>query len=491
MTKPAPNQPALNLIPESIDAQLPGGSRLRFCFDEPLMSSDAGLLLLAGHAAGSGDIARIAASLAPKLKAPEPGERRPRAPEHSLTELLTQRVMRLIGGYPDGNDSTLPRHDPVLQMLVGKDTPGTPEAVLASQPTMSRLDNGFSLRQLVRAFDAMVDNFIAGYGGRPPAGLVLDPDPTACIVYGQQELGMFSTHVGDTCLMPFHLYEGQSGRLIATALHPGKTPVAKAIIGILRRVVRKLRRAWPRLPLVFRADGHHSKPEVIAWLEREGLDYVIGYAPNAVLERQFAACIREARMRYENHQKEGRPEVEARTFASGYYSAGSWAGKERRIICRVISGPNGVDARFIVTSFEVPGAKMLYEKVYCGRGRAELYIKDHKLGLVSDRLSCTRKEGNAMRLLISSLAYQIFEGFRRVSPGGTELARATFGQVRLRLFKLAAHVRVLKTRVEIHLSRAHDGSVLLSRVVEQALKVTAFRGLTEAVPAAAPASGCG
>jgi len=112
---------------------------------------------------------------------------------------------------------------------------------------------------------------------------VLDPDPTACIVYGQQELGMFSTHVGGTCLKPLHLYEGQSGRLIATALHPGKTPVAKAIIGILRRVVRKLRRAWPRLPLVLRADGrHHSKPEVIAWLEREGPGHVIGYAPNSI-----------------------------------------------------------------------------------------------------------------------------------------------------------------------------------------------------------------
>ena len=259
-----PNQPNPELIPEFVDAQLSRGTRLRFCFDEPLMSSDAGLLLLARHVAQSGDIQRIAAALAPKLKAPAPGERKPRTPDHSTTELITQRVMQLIGGYPDGNDSNLLRHDPVLQMLVGKATPGTPQATLASQPTMSRLDNGSSLRQLVRAFDAMVDNFIASYAGRAPAGLVLDLDPTACIVYGQQELGMFSTHVGDTCLMPFHLYEGQSGRLIATALHPGKTPTAKAILGILRRVVKKLRKVWPRLPLVFRADSHHSKPEVLA-----------------------------------------------------------------------------------------------------------------------------------------------------------------------------------------------------------------------------------
>lgn len=466
-----PNQPSPELIPESIDTQLPSGTRLRFCFDEPLMSSDAGLLLLAEHAARSGDIARIAAALAPKLKAPAPGERKSRAPEHSTQDLLTQRVMQMIGGYPDGNDSTQLRHDPVLQLLVGKAAPGTPEATLASQPTMSRLDNAFSLRQLVRAFDAMVDNFIASYAGKAPAGLVLDLDPTACLVYGQQELGMFSTHVGDTCLMPFHLYEGQSGRLIATALHPGKTPTAKAIIGILRRVVKKLRQTWPRLPLVFRADGHHSKAEVLAWLERMGLHYVIGYAPNAVLKRQFAECISHAAKRYAQHVQEGRAEIEARTFASGSYSAGSWGGKARRIICRAIAGPHGVDERYILTSFQDARAQKLYEDIYCGRGRAELYIKDHKLGLISDRLSCTRKEGNAMRLLCSSLAYQVLEGFRRVTLSGTKLARASFGQVRIKLFKLAARVRVMKTRVEVHLAREHPGSSLVAEVIGAALRV--------------------
>lgn len=460
--------PLFHSPPASIDLRLPDRSAVRFCFDEPLMTSDAGLLALAGYAQRSGDIQRIAAALAPGL---DPGAAAPRRPVHSLGQLLTQRVMQLIGGYADGNDSDLLRHDPVLQMLVGRAAPGTPEAVLASQPTMSRLDNRASLRDLVRAFDALVDNFIASYQERPPEGLVLDLDPTACIVYGQQELGMFNTHVGDTCLMPFHLYEGQSGRLIATALHPGKTPTAKAIIGILRRVVRRLRAKWPRLPLIFRADGHHSKPEVIAWLERHDLRYVIGYAPNAVLEKQFGGCVKEARKGYARHVTEERPEVAARAFASGTYSAGSWQGKPRRIVCRAQSGPRGIDARFVVTDLEAIGARQLYEVIYCGRGRAELYIKDHKLGLVSDRLSCTRKEGNAMRLLVTSPAYQVLDGFRRTVLAGTELARATFGQIRIKLFKLAARVRVLKTRVEIHLAGMHPGSVRLAGVIGLALQV--------------------
>lgn len=454
--------------PPSIDLRLPDRSAVRFCFDEPLMTSDAGLLALAGYAQRSGDIQRIAAALAPRLA---PGAAAPRAPLHSTSQLLTQRVMQLIGGYPDGNDSDLLRHDPVLQMLVGRAAPGSPEAVLASQPTMSRLDNRASLRVLVRGFDALVDNFTASYQGHPPEGLVLDLDPTACIVYGQQELGMFNTHVGDTCLMPFHLYEGQSGRLIATALHPGKTPTAKAIIGMLRRVVRRLRAKWPRLPLIFRADGHHSKPEVLAWLERHNLRYVIGYAPNTVLEKQFGGCVKEARQRYARHVAEGRPEVAARTFASGTYSAGSWQGTRRRIVCRAQSGPHGIDARFVVTDLKAAGAQKLYEVIYCGRGRAELYIKDHKLGLVSDRLSCTRKEGNAMRLLVTALAYQVLDGFRRTVLEGTELARATFGQIRIKLFKLAARVRVLKTRVEIHLGSRHPGSIRLAGVIGRALEV--------------------
>ena len=116
-----------------------------------------------------------------------------RAPEHSTQGLITQRVMQMIGGYPDGNDSNLLRHDPVLQLLVGKATPGTAAAPLASQPTMIRLDNGCCLRQLVRAFDAMVDNFIASHAGKAPVGLVLDRDPTTCIIHGQQERGMLST----------------------------------------------------------------------------------------------------------------------------------------------------------------------------------------------------------------------------------------------------------------------------------------------------------
>jgi hypothetical protein len=246
-----PNQPSPELFPEHVDAQVPSGTRLRFCFDEPLMTSDAGLLLLAEHVARNGDIARIAAALAPRLKAPPPGARKSRAPEHSKQELLTQHIMQLIGGFPDGNESNLLRHHSVLQMLVGKAAPGTADATLASQPTMSRRENGLSLRQLVRAFDAMVGKFIASYLGKEPAGFVLDLDPTDCIVYGQHELGMFSIHVGDTCVMPFHLYKARADASSPPPCIPARRTRPKP--SILHHVGKKLRQVWPQLPLVFRA----------------------------------------------------------------------------------------------------------------------------------------------------------------------------------------------------------------------------------------------
>lgn len=111
---------------------------------------------------------------------------------------------------------------------------------------------------------------------------------------------------------------------------------------------------------------------------------------------------------------------------------------------------------------------MLYEDSYCGRDRAERYSKDHKLGLGSDRLSCTRKQSNAMRLLCSSLAYQLIEGLRRVALAGTQRARATFGKGRMKLCKLAARVRVMKMREEVHLAARHPGSSLVAPIIGQA-----------------------
>ncbi len=447
------SQPPQRSKQADAELQAPGGQKLCLHFDEPQLSSDAGLLVLASDPWTK----HVLDTLSAAIDDPR------RKPEHTMRELLSQRVLGIASGYFDANDASALRHDGVVQAAMGRE-PGAEDSALASQPTLCRLENKVTRRDLLRLFYAMVDLFMDSYAQeRVPAMLVLDLDPTACLTYGQQEFALFNTHVGGHCLMPFHLYEGQSGRLIATVLRPGKTPSAQEIIALLRRVVRRIRKRWPRVRLMLRADSHHTKPEVLDWLEANGLDYALGYAPNCVLEREFAATIREARMGYEVNCRSGLGELEARRLHSAMHQAGSWP-KQRRVICRAISGPHGIDARFIVTSFAQGSAKALYDGVYCGRGEAELFIKEHKLDLGGDRLSCTKAHANQLRLFLHGAACLILEGFRRMRLSGTSLARATVGQIRLKLLKVAARLKAAKHIIHLHFSQCLPAREILIEV---------------------------
>ena len=155
-----------------------------------------------------------------------------------------------------------------------------PEAeALASQPTMSRLENRVSARELLRIAYALVDQIIASFPAAPEA-IVLDLDPTADSVRGNQQLALYNAFEDEYCFMPFHLYDGLSGKLITTVLRPGKTPTDREIIRVLKRVVKRLRKAFPKTRLIFRADSHHTKPAVMDWLEMETVDYATGLSIN-------------------------------------------------------------------------------------------------------------------------------------------------------------------------------------------------------------------
>ena len=138
-------------------------------------------------------------------------------------------------------------------------------------------------------------------------------------------------------------------------------------------------------------------------------------------------------------------------FADGYYAAGSWS-KEERVVARIIVGERGVDVRYIVSSFEKADAQYIYETVYCQRGNAELFIKECKLGLGSDRSSCTRWESNQFRLLLHVAAYVILHRFRSQILAGTKWERATFDEIRLRVIKVGGRVEILKTKIKLHIA---------------------------------------
>jgi hypothetical protein len=193
------------------------------------------------------------------------------------------------------------------------------------------------------------------------------------------------------------------------------------------------------------------------WMEPRYIDYITGISPNSRLNTLFALTIRDAEKKY---QRNGGV---ARSYGSAYYAAGSWNDKERRVICRVQVSAKGTDTRYIVTSFKNAGARYLYETVYCGRGAMELMIKDHKVGLKSDRTSCTRKEANQFRLFLHSAAYVLMYSLREHLLKGSELAKAQFDTIRLRLLKLGARLEIGKTFIRFHLPASYPLQPLLFR----------------------------
>lgn len=431
-----------------------GHVRVQATFDEPEMSSDGGALLIREAALANGLVAALASAIKDDRFAP--------MVEHTVKDLVMQRVVQICHGYEDANDCDKLSDDPAMKAAVGR-LPGG--SGLASQPTMTRLENRVGRRDLVRIFYAIVDNFLASYPSAPPL-MVIDMDPTVNRVYGDQQLALFNAHYNDYCLMPFHVYEGTSGKLITTILRPGKTPTFDEILGLLKRIVKRIRARFPGVPLLFRADSHHTKPEVLDWLEANGVHYVLGLGTNPVLAREAKPLADRATEFYRGSWRE------FRGFHSFRYAAGTWR-RDRRVVARVEATTLGTDTRFVVTDLESAGAKMLYEEVYCARGNAELMIKEHKCFLKSSRTSCTSALANQFRLFLHSAAYVVMHSFRGTVLKGTELAAATFESIRLRLLKVAARIESGKTFVRFHLPAASPAAPLFRRTAELA---AALRG---------------
>jgi hypothetical protein len=422
-----------NMLPQLSFAKI-GKSKIHASFDTPEMTSDFGTQLLREVDSRT----KIISTLANCIQ----DWRHPSYVTHSLEDLLRQRVFQICQGYEDADDCDHLRNDASFKTALGI-SPST-DRQLCSQPTMTRLENGVTLRDLIRLFYGQIDIFLESYSSAPKF-IVIDVDPSSSHCHGSQQMSMFNKYEDEYCLMPFHVYEGNTGREIATVIRPGKTPTAGEIIALLKRIVKKVKARFPKTMLVFRADGHHSKPKVHEWCKDHGVEYVIGQPGNPVLDRLFQVTIDDAKKRFKKTQRA------VRLYASSFYKAGSWK-EHRKVICRILVDAQGrVDTRYIVTTFEQTQAKYLYDTIYCGRANAELFIKDHKRALMSDRTSCHRASANQFRLAVHSAAYSLMHALRENLLKGTSLATATFDTIRVRLLKVAAHVSVMKTKIHFHL----------------------------------------
>jgi len=414
-------------------------------FDQRQGSSDGGAILLGAVDRGLRLTAALTAALTDAREASKV--------QHELVALLTQRVMALACGYADGNDAARLASDPVHKLLVGRDPVDGDD--LASQPTLSRFENARDGKQLFRLSEALADCVIERHRQRlhgRARRITIDLDPTDDPTHGAQQLSFFNGHYDTWCYLPvagFLTFDEETEQyLVATVLRPGNAPATRGALGILRRLIGRLRRAFPRAVIRVRLDGGFASPELFDFLDGEpGLEYLVNMASNAVLERRARRALGTARRL---SKQSGKTE---HVYGECRYAAKSWAHRRRVIykaeVVRAADKKPKDNPRFVVTNLQ-QSPQWIYEQVYCLRGEIENRIKELHEGMQIGRTSCTSFWANAFRVLLTAAAYVLLQELR-LRLARTDCARAQVGTLRERLLKLGARVAVSVRRVVVHL----------------------------------------
>ena len=426
------------LFPDLIDRSLVA------MFDRAHASSDGGAMLLKAADRRLGLMAALTRCLR--------DTRDPAKVRHGLEELLAQRVYGLACGYEDANDAARLGDDPIHKLLVGRDAiQGDP---LASQPTLSRFENGVTRGELLRMSEALFETVLGRQAQRLRGRvrtITIDLDVTDDPTHGQQELAFYHGHYGHWCYLPLLAYltfNGESEQhLVAAMLRSGQAATALGALTMLKRIVGELQERFPRSRLLVRLDGGFAGPELLEFLDEVQVDYVVGLPANPVLKRAAEALLAPMRLRSELTS------ATEHIYGECRYAAQTWD-RERRVIIKAevvqLKGRERRDnPRFVVTNLK-RAPRRVYEVIYCGRGEIENRIKELHHGLAFDRTSCTRFLANQLRVLLTAAAYVLMQTIR-AAAARTSLARAQVSTLRERLFKLGAEVVVSVRRVVVHL----------------------------------------
>jgi len=417
-----------------LEFQSVAGKKVTTDFEGGVVTSDAGLLLLREVERNVGIIRRFTDCI--------PDNRDPRYIDHQMRELMTQRVMQIACGYEDADDCDTLRCDPALKIACDR-APISGES-LGSQPTISRLENVVSRTTLYRMGAALVEQFLDSYR-RAPKKLIVDIDDTDDPTHGAQQLSLFNAYYDEYCYMPLHIYEGYSGKLICTVLRPGKRPTGEEIAAIMKRVLSRIRKRWPKVRIVVRGDSHFSGPEMFEVCRKtRRCHFIFGLSSNRTLAPVVEDSVKRMEAVYKKEPKK------VRIFTEFPYQAKSWP-KSYRVICKIEVNDQGRNVRFIVTDMNGHSSQRMYDESYCARGCMENFIKNHKNALHSDRTSCPRFEANQFRLFLHSAAYVLIHALAQRGLRGTELARSQFDTIIMKVLKIGAQVVEKVTRVRIHL----------------------------------------
>ena len=448
-------------------------------FDGGTISSDAGVLLLRQ--------ADRAAGLMDSFAACFDDHRDPELVEHSVRDLVCQRVLGLALGYEDLNDHDELCRDPLLAVAVGKvDVQGQQRRrkqdrgkALAGKSTLNRLELGdpdsaaqHRYKKITADPEAiarlLVDAFIAAHRELPHE-IVLDFDATDDPLHGRQEGRFFHGFYGCYCYLPLYVFCGQF--VLCSRLQESSGDAAAGALDELERIVKHIRKAWPGVKITLRADSGFCRDQIMTWCESHRVDYVLGLAKNSRLKEQIASLQQTVRAR---HEATGKPQREFTEFQ--YSTLDSWSCR-RRVVAKAEHLAKGANPRFVVTSLggEKVDARTLYEDIYSARGEAENRIKEQQLGLFADRTSTAQFRSNQLRLWLSSMAYVLVQTLRRVGLAGTRLARAQCGTIRHKLLKIGARVKVSARKVWVSMAGGCPYADVFAQAHEQLLRWAKMR----------------
>jgi hypothetical protein len=400
--------------------------------------------------------------------------------EHPVLDLLRQRIYGLALGYEDLNDHDQLRSDPLLAAVCGKEDPLGRERhreqdrgkALAGKSTLNRLEltpgwasEACRYKKIQVDPEGIEDYFINEFVRSLPRHtkqVVLDLDRTNDALHGNQEGRFYHGYYRQYCYTPFYVFCGDWP--VVAALHTAESEHQDEVQRLVAKVVAQLRRRFARIRIILRADSGYCRDELMSWCEKANVYYVFGLQKNAVLEKQLRGSLRKAKRLLDQQQTQSQ-----RIYKDFKYRAKAWARHRRRVIGKAEWTTQGSNPRFVITNLQAEqyDAQELYEQIYCARGDMENRIKEQQLDLYADRTSTELLAPNQLRLWFSTLAYLLVNQLRQVALRGTEMAQATCGTIRLRLFKIGALVRVTVRRVWISLSSAYPLANLFGLVARR------------------------
>ena len=437
-------------------------------FDGGLISSDAGALLLRSTEQRTGILRQFAACFHDFRRADKV--------EHQVGELVRQRVYGLALGYEDLNDHDQLRQDPLLALLSGKsDIEGEQRRreqdrgkAGAGKSTLNRLEltkpnanQQTRYKKIVlddQAVDGLLVDLYIQSQPEQPQRIVLDLDATDDPLHGQQEKRFFHGYYGGYCYLPLYIFVGE--QLLCARLRPSNIDASAGALDEFERIVEQLRRVWPEVEIVLRADSGFCREAIMRWCEDNRVNFVFGLARNERLVNKLRKPMRQARRQWEQTGKATRVFTEFR-----YRTRKSWS-RARRVIAKAEYLAKGANPRFVVTSWsaEQMEARLLYEEFYCARGDMENRIKEQQLALFADRTSTHWMRSNQIRLYFSSIAYCLLQALRRLGLTGTEMAHAQCQTIRLRLLKVGAQLRLTVRKIWVSLSAGYAWARLFAEV---------------------------